>query len=182
MPLTTFRTDAGWCGLTWTGTTITGLQLPSATSEDAAAGLRRRAPAAFGDSLPPTQVRTAIDTITRYFGGDKVEFDDFAIDISHRENFATRIYQRLRQIGWGCTTTYGALARDVGAGPGAARAVGRAMATNPVPLIIPCHRVLSAGGSLGGFSAPGGSATKRIMLRLEGVRIGATAEQGALAL
>nr|MBA3326527.1 MGMT family protein [Paracoccaceae bacterium] len=58
---------------------------------------------------------------------------------------------------------------DLGAGPEAARDVGQAMARNPVALIIPCHRVLAAGGKVGGFSAPGGAAAKRRMLELEGV-------------
>jgi len=76
-----------------------------------------------------------------------------------------------RRVGWGETTTYGALAKALGAGPEAARDVGVAMAKNPVALIIPCHRVLAAGGKIGGFSAPGGAATKRRMLELEGVRL-----------
>ena len=67
--------------------------------------------------------------------------------------------------------TYGALAKETGAGPEAARDVGIAMARNPVPLTIPCHRVLAAGGKIGGFSAPGGSATKMRMLALEGVHV-----------
>ena len=65
---------------------------------------------------------------------------------------------------------YGALAMELGAGPEAARDVGQAMARNPVALIIPCHRVLAAGGKIGGFSAPGGSGAKIRMLALEGVR------------
>jgi O-6-methylguanine DNA methyltransferase len=76
-----------------------------------------------------------------------------------------------RHVGWGHTTTYGALAMELGAGPEAARDVGQAMARNPVALIIPCHRVLAAGGKVGGFSAPGGSAAKVRMLELEGVRV-----------
>jgi methylated-DNA-[protein]-cysteine S-methyltransferase len=82
-----------------------------------------------------------------------------------------RIYAATRRIRWGQTTTYGNLAKELGAGPEAARAVGHAMAKNPVPLIIPCHRVLAAGGKVGGFSAPGGSTAKRRMLELEGVRV-----------
>jgi O-6-methylguanine DNA methyltransferase len=82
----------------------------------------------------------------------------------------TSDYQTARQVGWGRTTTYGALAKELGAGPEAARDVGQAMARNPVALIIPCHRVLAAGGKIGGFSAPGGSGAKIRMLALEGVR------------
>jgi len=82
-----------------------------------------------------------------------------------------RIYAAARQVGWGHTTTYGALAKELDAGPEAARDVGQAMARNPVAVIIPCHRVLAAGGQVGGFSAPGGSAAKRRMLALEGVHL-----------
>jgi methylated-DNA-[protein]-cysteine S-methyltransferase len=65
---------------------------------------------------------------------------------------------------------YGALAKELGGGPETARDVGQAMARNPIPLIIPCHRVLAAGGKIGGFSAPGGAAAKLRMLGLEGVQ------------
>ncbi|WP_037170968.1 MGMT family protein, partial [Rhizobium sp. Pop5] len=82
------------------------------------------------------------------------------------------IYAAARRVGWGHTTTYGALAKELGVGPEAARDVGQAMAKNPVALIIPCHRVLAAGGKIGGFSAPGGSSSKARMLELEGVQLG----------
>jgi methylated-DNA-[protein]-cysteine S-methyltransferase len=77
--------------------------------------------------------------------------------------------RRRAAVGWGHTTTYGTLAKELGAGPEVARDIGQAMARNPVALIIPCHRVLAAGGKIGGFSAPGGTATKLRMLALEGV-------------
>ena len=84
-------------------------------------------------------------------------------------DFFLAVYDAARRVHWGETTTYGALARELGAGPEAAREVGQAMAKNPVALIIPCHRVLAAGGKVGGFSAPGGSVSKLKMLALEGV-------------
>src|SRR5207253_10705786 len=93
------------------------------------------------------------------------------LDLSGQDEFFRRIYAVTRKVGWGKTTTYGALAKELGAGPEAARDVGQAMARNPVPLIIPCHRVLAAGGKVGGFSAPGGAATKIRMLELEGVHV-----------
>src|SRR6266403_1640528 len=80
-----------------------------------------------------------------------------------------RARKAARRVGWGHTTTYGTLAKELGAGPEAARDVGQVMAKNPVALLIPCHRVLAAGGKIGGFSAPGGSAAKIRMLALEGV-------------
>jgi len=98
-------------------------------------------------------------------------FSRFKLDLGERDPFFQRIYAAARQVGWGRTTTYGALAKELGAGPEAARDVGEAMAKNPVALIIPCHRVLAAGGKVGGFSAPGGSAAKIRMLALEGVHV-----------
>ena len=75
----------------------------------------------------------------------------------------------VRGLGWGETTTYGAVARALGAGPEGAREVGQAMGRNPLPLIVPCHRVLAAGGRPGGFSAPGGTEAKLRMLAIEGI-------------
>jgi O-6-methylguanine DNA methyltransferase len=76
------------------------------------------------------------------------------------------VYQAAREIPAGATATYGELARRVGT-PRDARAVGRALGMNPFPIVVPCHRVIAAGGKLGGFSAPGGVATKRRMLAIE---------------
>jgi len=101
----------------------------------------------------------------------EIDFSGFALDLGEQDEFFKQIYAKARQIGWGRTTTYGTLAKELGAGPEGARDVGQAMAKNPVPLIIPCHRVLAAGGKLGGFSAPGGSVAKARMLELEGVSL-----------
>ena len=102
-----------------------------------------------------------------------MDFSHVRLDLGGQDAFFLQIYDALRWVGWGRTTSYGVLAKEIGAGREAARDVGQAMATNPVPLIIPCHRVLAAGGKIGGFSAPGGATTKTRMLELEGVRIGA---------
>ena len=85
--------------------------------------------------------------------------------------FHRRAYELLVQIGWGEVTTYGALARQLG-DVTLSRAVGQAMGANRIPLIIPCHRVLASDGKPGGFSAPGGAASKIRMLGLEGVAVG----------
>jgi methylated-DNA-[protein]-cysteine S-methyltransferase len=110
--------------------------------------------------------------VKRYFCGEKIDFSTIAVDLDGQEAFFKKIYAATRRLGWGETTTYGTLAKELGAGPEAARDVGVAMARNPVPLIIPCHRVLAAGGKVGGFSAPGGAASKVRMLELEGVKLG----------
>jgi methylated-DNA-[protein]-cysteine S-methyltransferase len=114
-------------------------------------------------------VAEAIAAVRRYFAGEETDFSGFAVDLGEQPPFFRQIYTATRRIGWGHTTTYGALAKELGAGPEAARDVGQAMAQNPVALIIPCHRVLAAGGKVGGFSAPGGATAKRRMLELEGV-------------
>ena len=102
-----------------------------------------------------------------------VDFTAVRLDLGVQEPFFARVYDAVRRLGWGETTTYGAVAQALGAGPETARDVGQAMARNPVPLIVPCHRVLAAGGKVGGFSAPGGASAKRRMLALEGVRLDA---------
>jgi methylated-DNA-[protein]-cysteine S-methyltransferase len=109
--------------------------------------------------------------VQRYFEGEATDFSGVELDLGDQEPFFQQVYAAAQRVGWGSTTTYGALTKELGAGPEAARDVGQAMAKNPVPLIIPCHRVLAAGGKIGGFSAPGGSATKIRMLALEGVQV-----------
>jgi methylated-DNA-[protein]-cysteine S-methyltransferase len=118
--------------------------------------------------MPPVEVNAVDEAAKRYFAGEKVEYTNVPLDMHGQDEFFLQIYAAARRVAWGQTTTYGSLAKELGAGPEAARDVGQAMAKNPVPLIIPCHRVLAAGGKLGGFSAPGGSATKQRMLEMEG--------------
>ena len=108
--------------------------------------------------------------IARYLAGERVDFSAIAVDLSGMDDFRRSLYEALRGVDFGATTTYGALAKHLGLeGPEAARDVGAAMGQNPVPIVIPCHRVLAAGGKLGGFSAPGGVMTKQKLLALEGV-------------
>jgi O-6-methylguanine DNA methyltransferase len=109
----------------------------------------------------------AASRIKRHLAGEPVRYDDLPLAPAARP-FAGRVREALARVGWGDTITYGALAAEAGA-PGGARAVGGVMADNPLPLVVPCHRVLPSGGGLGGFSAPGGTATKFQLLHLEGV-------------
>jgi methylated-DNA-[protein]-cysteine S-methyltransferase len=165
-----FETAAGFCAIAWSATGIARFHLPTSSADGTERGLRRRLPDATAGA-PPAQVTAVIAAAKRYFAGEKVDFSDVPLDLDVQDEFFRKIYSAARQLGWGQTTTYGTLAKELGAGPEAARDVGQAMARNPVPLIIPCHRVLAAGGKLGGFSAPGGSSTKQRMLELEGVRL-----------
>lgn len=163
-----FPTAFGTCGIAWRDGGLTRLQLPE---HDVSATERRLSPhgAAAKSGDEPPWVQWAIVALQRYFVGRTVDFNGILVDLERCSPFHQRIYAALREIGWGKTTTYGALAAEVGA-PDAARAIGQAMGRNPVPIIIPCHRVLASGGRIGGFSAPGGATTKERLLELEGVR------------
>ena len=122
-------------------------------------------------SEPPPAVAAAIELIKRYAEGEEVDFSSVAVDLDGVDQFRRAIYQAARKLDFGETTTYGGLAEAAGH-PGKARETGEALGRNPVPLIVPCHRILAAGGKIGGFSAPGGSATKEKLLALEGVQVG----------
>lgn len=165
-----FETASGFCGIAWNSIGVTRLQLPAPSAEATERNLLRRLPGAQ-PCAPPPEVAETVAAIQRYFDGEKIDFTSVRLDLGEQDRLFRQIYDATRRVGWGCTTTYGALAKELGFGPEVARDVGQAMAKNPMPLIIPCHRVLAAGGKVGGFSAPGGSAAKRRMLQLEGVHV-----------
>ena len=167
-----FETAGGFCGIAWNDVGITRFQLPARSAEATERYLLRKSQGVVEPGTPPPLVLEVIAAAKRYFDGEKVDFSDVRLDLDGQDGFFRQIYDAARHVGWGHTTTYGSLAKELGAGPEAAREVGQAMASNPVPLIIPCHRVLAAGGKVGGFSAPGGSVAKARMLELEGVRVG----------
>jgi methylated-DNA-[protein]-cysteine S-methyltransferase len=166
-----FETALGFCGIAWNDVGVTRFQLPARSHDATERALLRRVPGAEPGTPTPRVVVGAIDAAQRYFQGEETDFSGVALDLSDQDTLFTQIYAAARKIGWGNTTTYGALAKQLGAGPEVARDVGQAMAKNPVALIIPCHRVLAAGGKVGGFSAPGGAAAKIRMLKLEGVNV-----------
>ncbi len=165
-----FETAGGFCGIAWSDVGILRFQLPTNDAGATERLLLRRLPNAQPAS-PPAAVADVIAQVKRYFAGEETDFSGVTLDLGEQDDFFRQIYDAARQVGWGHTTTYGTLAKQLGAGPEAARDVGQAMAKNPVALIIPCHRVLAAGGKIGGFSAPGGSNAKARMLELEGVQL-----------
>jgi methylated-DNA-[protein]-cysteine S-methyltransferase len=165
-----FETAAGFCGIAWSAAGISHFQLPTQSQEETQRLLLRRVSDSESAS-PPAEIASAITAVKRYFEGHPTDFSSFTLDLQGQNTFYREIYTAARRVGWGRTTTYGALAREAGSGPEAAREVGQALARNPVALLIPCHRVLAAGGKLGGFSAPGGTLAKMRMLELEGIRV-----------
>ena len=161
-----FDTPLGRCGIAWTGRGIAAVQLPEPTEEGTRASLQARLPHA-AEVVPPPPVRATIDRIVALLAGRMVDLDDVVLDMGGVTPFHQRVYQAARAIPAGATTTYGALAEQIGE-PGAARAIGQALGRNPFAVVVPCHRVLAADGRVGGFSASGGVGTKLAILAAEG--------------
>jgi methylated-DNA-[protein]-cysteine S-methyltransferase len=163
-----FDTKLGRAGIAWSDDGITRFRLPDADRAAAEQQFAAKAKAA----PPPPAIATVVEEAERYFSGERIDFTSIELDLGGVDAFRRSIYAALRKVGFGETVTYGELAKRADANtPTAAQEVGVAMARNPVPLIIPCHRVLAAGGKLGGFSAPGRTDAKQRMLALEGVFI-----------
>jgi methylated-DNA-[protein]-cysteine S-methyltransferase len=165
-----FDTAIGACGLAWNERGLTRLQLPES---DRIVTEKRLSANAAGASHPaPAAIEQLIADMQDYMSGRRVDFASVAIDLTGADPFQRKVYEAARAVPWGQTVSYGELARQTGS-PGAARAVGQALSRNPVPIIVPCHRILAKGHRIGGFSAPGGTITKERLLALEGVRIDA---------
>ncbi len=166
-----FETRLGFFAIAWNGCGLTRLCLPD---RDAASTRRRlgRHGVSAGAHAPsrevPGWVADLIAAITAYAAGQATEFSTVPVDLAGVDAFRLAIYAATRQLRFGETTTYGELAKRAGHA-GLARETGAALGSNPVPLVIPCHRIPAAGGKIGGFSAPGGSVAKARMLALEGV-------------
>lgn len=162
---------AGYLGLGWQQDQITCLRLPESSEERAIRAVKKRQPSAQRMTVPPA-FGNLVQRIANYWRGEKVDFSDIPVDLGEQDELFRQVYAYVRAIPYGEFSTYGQVASALGRGREVARDVGVAMATNPVPLIVPCHRVCAAGGKLGGFSAPGGSATKAAMLLIEGISPG----------
>jgi methylated-DNA-[protein]-cysteine S-methyltransferase len=167
MNFTLFDTAIGPCGIVWNERGLVGVHLPDANQARTRASVTRRFPGAAPGEPPPV-VQRAIDGIVALLRGEKRDLREIELDFDGVPDFNRRVYALARTIPPGATMTYGDIALRLAA-PGMARAVGQALGQNPWPIVVPCHRVLAADGGMGGFSAPGGVATKRRMLEIEGV-------------
>ena len=164
-----FATAIGACGVAWNERGLAAVQLPERDESATASRLAARSGSA-GPAEPPQDIAALIAGIRRSLAGERIDFSAVPVDLENVDPFRRKLYAALRTITYGRTTTYGALAKALGTAEWeGARDVGEAMGRNPVPIVIPCHRVLAAGGKLGGFTAPGGVATKQKLLALEGV-------------
>lgn len=165
-----FPTAIGSCAIAWSDQGVTSVWLPESTDLQTRARVTRRFPHST-ESAPPPFVSHAIESIVALLEGDARDLTDVPLDFDDTvPEFHRRVYDVTRTIKPGTTLSYGDIAARVGE-PDAARAVGQALGRNPIPIIVPCHRVLAANGGTGGFSAPGGTATKLQLLAIEGARL-----------
>jgi methylated-DNA-[protein]-cysteine S-methyltransferase len=164
-----FETAIGACGIAWSDAGIVSVQLPERNEEAARARLARRC-ADGREMMPPTEVQRAIDAIVSLLDGESVDLSFVTLDMESVPDFHRRVYEVARTIRPGATLSYGEIATRIGE-PGSARAVGQALGRNPFPIVVPCHRVLAAGGRTGGFSARGGTKTKLTLLAIEGAQL-----------
>ena len=173
--IASFLTELSWMAVAWRDGVLEGNAFGHASRRSAELALASMPglPQAFcrfdvegqADEVP-AWAKKLIDQLQRYAVGEPVDFSDTPLALDRLTPFGRRVVAACRRIPWGQTRAYGDLAAECGS-PGAARAVGSVMAKNRYPLIVPCHRVLAAGGELGGYSAPEGLKMKRRLLNME---------------
>jgi methylated-DNA-[protein]-cysteine S-methyltransferase len=168
--MTVFATAIGACGIAWGLQGIVAVQLPLGDADKTRTRLKRRCPDA-NDRPPRPEIARAVADITQLLAGAPRDLGYVILDMNEVPEFNQRVYAVARTIPPGATMTYGEIATRLGDRL-LARDVGQALGKNPFPVIVPCHRVLAAGGKsgrikTGGFSAPGGVTTKLRMLSIE---------------
>jgi methylated-DNA-[protein]-cysteine S-methyltransferase len=167
-----FETAIGACGIVWGSRGINGVQLPMGNEDKTRSRIAQR----YGDlaeAEPPAEVERAIEGIVELLAGKPNDLKDVVLDLDGVPEFHRGVYDIARDIPPGKTLTYGDIAKRLG-GVELSRDVGQALGRNPCPIVVPCHRVLAAGGKPGGFSANGGVVTKLKMLAIEGAVVNHT--------
>ncbi|ABD08927.1 methylated-DNA--protein-cysteine methyltransferase [Rhodopseudomonas palustris HaA2] len=167
-----FDTALGRCGIAWGDRGVVAVQLPQPSEAQTRARIAQRQ-GAIDEAAPPAPVQDAIDGIVALLAGQPIDLTHIALDLDGVSEFQRGVYAIARTIPPGHTLSYGDIAKRLG-GVELAREVGQALGRNPVPVIVPCHRVLAAGGKPGGFSANGGVATKLKLLSIEGAAVNYT--------
>jgi methylated-DNA-[protein]-cysteine S-methyltransferase len=168
---TLFQTAIGHCGIVWSGRGIAGVHIAEKSEQSARNHIVRRYPdAQEAPRLPDVQRATA--DIVVLLNGEAKDLSHITLDLEGVPDFNRRAYNIARAIRPGETLSYGEIAARLG-DRNLARDVAQALSQNPFPIIVPCHRVLAAGGKMGGFSAPGGVRTKLRLLSIEGAQCGA---------
>lgn len=165
-----FETALGWMAVTWSAKGLTRVWLPERDKDSLLRRIDRREPDLPDISLAP-EIAEGVEKLKHYAAGEHIDFSNVPVDLFGVDDFRLAIYDAAKALNYGETVTYGELARRAGH-PGLARETGAALGQNPLPIVVPCHRILAAGNKIGGFSAPGGSRTKERLLAMEGVNVG----------
>ena len=163
--LALFETSLGTAAVAWNERGVVGVRLPEDDPDKLRTRLRRQFPEAT-ETPPPPDIQKAIDAMAELLHGEPRDLSHISLDMRNVPPFDRQVYDIARTIPPGKTLTYGQIATALG-DVHLARDVGQALAHNPFPLVVPCHRVLAAGGRLGGFSARGGVTTKQRLLSIE---------------
>jgi len=167
-----FDTAIGRCGIVWGPRGINGVQLPMGSEEKTRTRIRQSR-GEIPEAAPTAEVQRAIDGIVELLAGKPNDLAAIALDLDGVPEFNRGVYDIARRIPPGQTLTYGDIAKQLG-GVELSRDVGQALGRNPCPIVVPCHRVLAAGGKPGGFSGNGGVVTKLKMLAIEGAVVNHT--------
>ena len=171
--------DLGGLAVAVVGGEVIGVSFGNRTAGAAAVALARRLSSYADGAKPPAAApldedlqlaEEVFERLQQFAAGELVDLSKIPLSLSHLTPFQRRVVKACRAIKRGDSRSYGEVAVAAGS-PGAARAVGQVMRTNRMPLIVPCHRVVAAGGKLGGFSAPQGLVMKRRLLELESGRV-----------
>jgi methylated-DNA-[protein]-cysteine S-methyltransferase len=171
MPYALFPTAFGACALVWAGGRLTRFHLPEQSEALTRRRLESKGEVLCSEDAWPDWVTATVARVRCHFGGDLQDFSDVQLEWSLVSEFQRSVYHQTQAIKAGFKRSYGDVADALALGPGSARAVGVALATNPWPLIVPCHRVVSADDRMTGFSGPGGVRTKTRLLALEGAEL-----------
>lgn len=161
-----FDSALGTCGIAWGADGLVGVQLPEGDAQATRQRMQRRFPGC-GEAAPTNEVTGVIAAVQALMRGEPVDLGTVRLDMTGVPAFHQKVYAASIALPRGHTTTYGEMAAALG-DAGAARAVGQALGANPFAPVVPCHRILAAGGRSGGFSAHGGAHTKLRLLELEG--------------
>lgn len=164
---TLFDTPIGVCGLAWNGRGVAGLQLPEDDASRTRSRIAKRFPG-ISEASPPADIQQIIADVIALLNGEARDLSTVPLDMEGVPELHRRVYEVALSIPPGRVLTYGEIASRLGVDN--ARLIGQALGKNPFAIIVPCHRVVAAGGKLGGFSANGGSMTKRRLLAIENAR------------
>jgi methylated-DNA-[protein]-cysteine S-methyltransferase len=167
-----FDSAIGPCGILWGKRGITGVQLPMGNEDKTRKRIQQRN-GDIAEAEPTPQVQSAIEAIVELLAGKPNDLSTVVLDLDGVPEFNRGVYEIARTIPPGKTLSYGDIAKRLG-GVELSRDVGQALGRNPCPIVVPCHRVLAAGGKPGGFSGNGGVVTKLKMLAIEGALVNHT--------